>query len=267
MDPFVPLLLRYMVGRIPGCRPEKKAGLRSAWKRYAYILMELVSEPKVVIHMCVKDEKPISPDQGAGWLHFYKFFSRRRSGFPLIGNKEFGVAMLAVPENIADYLRSISGKSSAAYHARKAERRGYIVKQIDPNQYLEDIHELKISKPERQGKSIPDMYRKKMKNYEVIPNYYYWGVVNRENKLVGCLWLASCNEVMIVDVLLGHGDYQKDGIMYQLVVHIVKYAAEMKRTGHPVKYVMYDTMMGATDGMIMFKRKLGFKPYRVKWMP
>jgi hypothetical protein len=32
-----------------------------------------------------------------------------------------------------------------------------------------------------------------------------------------------------------------------------------------IKFVMYDTIFGASDGLRLFKKRLGFKPYLVKW--
>jgi hypothetical protein len=32
------------------------------------------------------------------------------------------------------------------------------------------------------------------------------------------------------------------------------------------KYIMYDTFFGATDGLKQFKKKLNYKPYKVKWL-
>jgi hypothetical protein len=33
-----------------------------------------------------------------------------------------------------------------------------------------------------------------------------------------------------------------------------------------VRYIMYDTFFGASDGLKRFKKKLGFKPYKVRWV-
>jgi hypothetical protein len=51
------------------------------------------------------------------------------------------------------------------------------------------------------------------------------------------------------------------------MIHIVGLSCQAARQGASAKYIMYDTFFGATRGMRMFKQKLGFKPYRVKWLP
>jgi glycosyltransferase involved in cell wall biosynthesis len=273
MDHFLPLLWRYAVGSIPG-RDRDTTGhegkpvnpWKAAWKRLLFVARILFSETTVAVCMKVDNEEHIDPEEGDGWLHTYRCFTQRHAKFPLVRSKEFGIAMLPVPDDIDAYILSINGKNSAAYYARKAERRGYRVMEIDRNRYADDIHEVKISKPERQGKSIPERFRQKL-FYNVMPNYNYFGVISSQGKLVACAWVASYNEVAVIAVLLGHGDYLNDGVMYQLVVHIVRYLTERKRTGNQVKYLMYDSFLGASEGMIMFKQKLGFKPYRVKWGP
>ena len=30
-------------------------------------------------------------------------------------------------------------------------------------------------------------------------------------------------------------------------------------------YLMYDTFFGATDGLKLFKKRIGFEPYKVSW--
>lgn len=275
MDPFLSLFLRYVFGSSPGRSAVgsgdegrgRESALKARWKRFKFVVGSLLSEPTVKICMRVDNEEGIKPESGDGWLHHYMLFSKPHSKFPLISSKTLGVALLPVPDDINAYIDSINGKNSAAYYARKAERRGYVIKEIDRNQYADDIFELRTSKPERQGRPIPERFRQKKSVFNnLIPNYHHWGVIDGHGKLAACSWVASYNEVSIISMLMGHADHLNNGVMYQLVVHIIKHAAEMKKSGSPVKYIMYDSFFGATSGMIMFKQKLGFKPYRVKWM-
>jgi|GEM_PF-585723 len=274
MDAFLPLFLRYALGSNPARASGKsheaqrqENTLRAGWKRFKFIAGSVLSEPTVSIRMRVDNEEGITPESGDGWLHYYQEFTGSHRGVPFIKNKEFGVALLPVPEEIDKYLQSINGKNSAAYYARKAERRGYIVREIDRNQHVDDIHEITISKPERQGRPLPDEKLQKRTHYSIMPNYHYYGVLTADNKLVADAWVASYNELDLIVGIMGHADHLNNGVMYQLVIHIVKHAAAMKKKGAPVKYVMYDTFFGATSGMLMFKQKLEFKPYRVNWMP
>jgi len=65
--------------------------------------------------------------------------------------------------------------------------------------------------------------------------------------------------------LLGHKKFLNDGIMYLMLVELNKLIFnEYKKSGY--KYIRYDTFFGASDGLKMFKQKLGFKPYKVKWL-
>ena len=50
--------------------------------------------------------------------------------------------------------------------------------------------------------------------------------------------------------------------MYLLVTSLVNYLIAQSS----VTYLMYDMMFGASDGLALFKRRLGFEPYRVRWI-
>ena len=69
----------------------------------------------------------------------------------------------------------------------------------------------------------------------------------------------------MVSRLLGHAKFLGDGIMYLLFSEIVKDVIHKKvLLGNP-KYIMYDTVLGASSGLRFFKERLGFLPFKVKW--
>ncbi|MBP7167384.1 MAG: hypothetical protein KBB64_06970, partial [Bacteroidia bacterium] len=62
--------------------------------------------------------------------------------------------------------------------------------------------------------------------------------------------------------IMGHQEHLKEGIMYYLVTETI---SKLIRDKENNIHLMYDTYFGASDGLKMFKRRLGFKPYRVTW--
>jgi hypothetical protein len=61
---------------------------------------------------------------------------------------------------------------------------------------------------------------------------------------------------------MGHQEFMKDGLMYLLATEVIGSIIHQKSL---VKYVMYDTFFGASDGLKMYKKRLGFNPYKVNW--
>jgi len=195
----------------------------------------------------------------------YSYFTKRHR-LKLIQNKTIGVALidLNLYKNFEDYYRCINGKNSAAYYSRKASKRGYQFVEIDRNNYIDDIYEINTSTEIRQGKRMSNAYLSKIEKYNNESNYRYFGVLNNEKKLVSYCNIAFYGEFALVVALLGHKKYLNDGIMYLMMIEVNKILfEEYKPKGY--KYVMYDTFFGASKGLKNFKKKLGYKPYRVKW--
>ena len=161
--------------------------------------------------------------------------------------------------------KSINGKNSAAYYARKAMRRGYVFKEIDRNHFIDDIYEVNISAPVRQGRKMSSNYLQKQLKYDNKENYRYFAVLTNEGKLVSYCNIGFYGEFVLINALLGHKKYLNDGIMYLMMIELNKLIFnEYKPKGY--KYIMYDTFFGASDGLKKFKKKLGYKPYKVKWL-
>ncbi|WP_410594782.1 hypothetical protein, partial [Bacillus sp. SIMBA_074] len=62
--------------------------------------------------------------------------------------------MLGIPDSIDAYWSDIGDKSRNM--VRKARRLGYQFRAIDPDEYGQDIYEIRTSDPMRQGRPIPD---------------------------------------------------------------------------------------------------------------
>lgn len=195
----------------------------------------------------------------------FKLFNKRHPKMPLVRKKSIGIALVKIKdfENAEAYMKSVNGKNSAAYFSRKAIRTGYQFKQFNANEYVDAIHDIHWSSSERQGKKLSAAYEQKTVDYPVDDNNVYYGVF-LENKLVAYCWCLVSGELQIMNRIMGHSNHLNAGVMYLLVTKIVEHILLDDTSG--VKYVMYDTMLGASEGLKMFKKRCGFIAYRVKWL-
>jgi len=196
----------------------------------------------------------------------YRYFTKPHR-FKIIKNKSIGVAIIDfnLYQNFDEYYKIINGKNSSAYYARKASKRGYEFIEIDRRDYIDDIYEINTSSLTRQGKKMSNSYLKKVKEYQDKSNYRYFGVIDKNGKLLSYCNIGFYGEFTLISTLLGHKKYLNDGIMYLMLVEFTKLMfEEYQKDGY--RYIMYDTFFGASDGLKKFKKKLGFKPYRVTWI-
>lgn len=197
------------------------------------------------------------PDIRAMFAHFTKPHPR----YKLIRNKSVGMALVDLRgfTDRAAYIASVSRKDQGAYHGRRALRRGFTFHEIDRNAYIDDIHAINTSATERQGRPMDPAYFQKPSHYEKKPHFRYFGVVNMEGMLVAYCNIATYGNFAATDRLLGYKN--NDGIMYLLLMEIICRLIDDSQ----VHYFMYDTFLGAQEGLRNFKRRLGFQPYRVRY--
>lgn len=222
-------------------------------KRLFFFISRLSHLKKVTIHLEASDESG---------LRIYKAFNKPHPRLFIIRNKTIGVMLINLDEfsKPADYLESVSGKNSTAYYMRRCQKEGYVFEWISPAKWQEAILKINSSQTERQGRKMDNSYLEKFDYPEDDKNLY--GGIFYEDKLVAYLWLRFQGELVIVNRILGHADHLKKGIMYLLFGgSIERLLNEHKNT----KWVMYDTYFGATEGLKLFKSRLGFKPYIVRW--
>jgi hypothetical protein len=218
------------------------------------ILTLIFKSPEVEINL--SRENPLSEK-------YYKYFTRPHDTIKIIKNKVHGMALLEVAKfrSSNDYINSVNGKNSAAYYTRKAERVGYKFEEIDPYKLKEEIFEINTSASERQNRKMSESYLNKDYNYPIDDYNSYYGVF-KEGKLVAYIWLSRMGEVTVVMRILGHNDFLKDGIMYFLTVNAVTTLINAQKKE---KYLLYDSFLGNTKGLELFKTRLGFSPFHVKW--
>ena len=191
----------------------------------------------------------------------YQYFTKPHLRYKLFRNKTLGAALVNLGEldTHEKYLGSIKGRNSGASFAKKAKSRGYVITEIDRNQFVDEIHAINTSLETRQGHAMDPAYLKKQCHYPSLSNFKYYGVMNPDGKLMAYCTLGFYGDFAAFERLIGYRN--NDGIMHLMLAEVI---CQLIDAGQ-MKYVMYDTFFGATEGLKMFKTMLGFKPYRVKF--
>ena len=219
------------------------------------LLKEIYLLPRINISFHYKDEED---------KKLHRYFTKPHPRYKVFPNKSVGAALINLKEfaDYETYLKSVSGKNSVAYYARRCLKEGFKCKKINISEYADEIILINTSEPERQGRAMDNSYIEKL-DYPIDIKNEYFGVFE-ENKLVAYLWLRYQGEFVIANRLMGHADYLKRGVMYLLLASAIENL--MKEKNNEINFVMYDTYFGASEGLKLFKRRFGFKPYFVKWL-
>jgi hypothetical protein len=191
----------------------------------------------------------------------YRYFTKPHPKYRVIQNKSVGAALIdlhATPDRDS-YLEKIQGKNRGAYHAKRARARGYVVSEIERNNFIEEIHAINISVETRQGRPMEQHYLQKVTQFENWPHFKYFGLFDASGKLMAYANLGVYGDFCAFSHVIGCRN--NDGIMHLLVMDIVCGLIEEGA----LNYVMYDTFFGARPGLRQFKLALGFQPYRAKY--
>ena len=202
--------------------------------------------------------KPLNPAHVAAT---YRAFTRPHPKYLLFRNKAIGAALIDIADyaSAEHYATSIGKRNFGGYFASRAKSRGYRFMAIDRNDYVNDIDAINNSLPERQGKAMAPSYQNRVARFVNEANYRYYGVVDQKGKLMAYCELGIYGNFALLSRLLGYRN--NDGIMHFMIVEIIG----MLISERSVRYAMYDTWFGASEGLRNFKTILGFKPYRVKY--
>ncbi|MGQ9661190.1 MAG: hypothetical protein ACUVWX_02495 [Kiritimatiellia bacterium] len=229
-------------------------------------LLTLRHMPSVNVNLMSSQTSKNDPFYAQVVREAYEYTRQRHPRFPLIRRDQYGVALAILPQNAAEYFRSIEGSARRNY--RKAVRLGYRFERIDFNRYLDDVREIWQSAPIRQG-PVPDYVRRgevrpcsNPPSQTNIHDYPYFGIL-KEDKLLAYAGCLVAGEACMIEQIYGHAAHESDGVVPMLIISIVGYVLEH----YPcVRYYVFDTFLGATPTMRRFKRKFGFRPYKVKWL-
>jgi len=195
----------------------------------------------------------------------YCAYTGRHPRFKVVARKEWGVAMLALPESMDAYL---AGR--ARQHLRRKRRRarslGFEFRPFDSLDWADDIMNIHTSAPVRQGIPMQPSYTDRANVDRFCERYRtLHGVFSSDGRLRAYTYAPVLGEVGSFHRLLGHADDLRHGIMYLLVSEVIgTYIASKVADGQP-SWAMYDTFWGSQPGLAEFKRRLGFAPYRVDW--
>jgi len=219
------------------------------------LISEMRRLPRLTVRMSGGDEAS----------RVFRQFRRRHPRYLVIPNKSWGVGLLKVPDAFADYLR---GRPMQAVRTNrsKALAAGFSFRKVEALEHFEEVCEVNESMGRRQGREIAASYldREKVRAHCAYGDVY--AVLNQQGQLRAYAHVVMAGDVAVLSRLLGHGADLDKGIMYLCLTEIVRSLAELRETtGSPV-WLMYDTFFGAEDGLRYFKERLGFKPYRVKWV-
>jgi hypothetical protein len=171
-------------------------------------------------------------------------------------------SVLPMPTSVEDWREE---HRTARKRANRAERLGYVFREIAREQYSEDIFAINTSLEVRQGRPMSRGYRE-AQNFMPLPEYpcerhaiRTYGVLSDRGTLVSYCWLYRAGELALVSSILGHGQHLDDGIMFLLVQGVI--GAEIPRGG----YLTYNRADSGTDGLRWFKERCGFMATGVKW--
>jgi hypothetical protein len=229
-------------------------------------LIDVFHLPKVQINLMLEHTLRNDPFYAEAVKTFYKEASTPHPKLLFMaGRYQFGYAVCKLPQKFDDYFMKID--ASARRNYKKAARLGYVFKRFNYNDHLDDIRDIWLSTPVRQG-----LVPKNMREGRVYPisdppsrttdqDYPYLGVFKNQTLVayVGCL---VSGELCSLNEMFGHDKYLEDGVVPYSIVETARLVLE----SYPrVRYYGYGTYFGASDSMRRFKRKFLFLPHRVTW--
>ncbi len=238
---------------------EKIATLKKTWQ----IIRTM---PRVDINLHLDKCEGNHPFFAKITQEFFNDATKRHRKLPLIRQMEYGVALFLLDNDPDTHLKAI--ESSARRNFKKALRNGYYFKKINFNDYLDDIWDIRRSTKVRQGDMPEEFINKKpspRNDPESLSNshdYAYFGIFNKDHKLVAYAGCFIAGELCMIEHIYGHSDYQKDGVVPMLIISMAQYVVE----NYPlVKVYSYGTFLGANPSMQRFKKKFRLLPHKVTW--
>jgi hypothetical protein len=182
-----------------------------------------------------------------------------------LGNPTYsrGVSLMPVPDTLEEWRAT---HRTARKRADRSSRLGYTFQEIDRSLFNDDIHEINTSLPERQGRPMSAGYLKRH-NHGPLPAYpcdrhrvNTYGVLHGVT-LRAYLSMYRCGELVLISMILGHGRYLDEDIMYLLALGTIEAQAGQ---GGVFYYNRHDS---GTRGLRYYKEKIGFTAEDVQWLP
>lgn len=154
-------------------------------------------------------------------------------------------------------------------NAHYSLRRGYAYERIDRTDWADDLHAIRSSAPERQGRRMPKAYMERQEYTPDVPSgcvrhgYTVHGVIGPDDHLAAYCQLMQCGEIVRVNTILGHADLLADRVVWLLVLEAVKW--HIDECG--ARFALYYTHdSGHGPGLRYFKERFGFRASQVEWV-
>lgn len=177
-------------------------------------------------------------------------------------------AVLDLGVNEADYTSRLKAQKGVWSDIRRAQRKGFMVREFAWSAHIPDIHAINHSMPERQGRPMAPQYRRGMDELgEHDPSArpplqlcsQHWrkmaGVFSMEGRLVAYISLIRSDNLAMYSMILGHGDYLRFGIM-----HLIHWRLAQSLIDESVEMLLYGGWKDGGPGLRNWKRRLGFDP-------
>jgi hypothetical protein len=220
------------------------------------ILKELRSLPEATVRIYGNDPC---------W-ELYKAFTKPHPKYKLIQHKRWGVALIPLPDSFEEYIKG-KGKYLLRSNIRKVKKMQFYFDKLNPSEHIDEIMSINTSVEVRQGRPMNPNYLlidRVKASFEHKPLIY--GVFDKSGVLKAYADTPIYGEVFLFSRLLGHGDDVDKGIMYFLIGEVIQEMIDQKQKNGVPLWAMYDTFLGAPIGLRHFKKCLGFKPYKVRWV-
>ncbi len=224
------------------------------------------SMPEVDIYLMESKTQGTDPFFSRVTKDFYTDANKRHKKMPIFKKMVHGVALCGIRNGFDNYLTQI--ESSGRRNYKKALRNGYQFRQINFNEHLDEIWNIRRSTTVRQGKMPDSFINEKPKPVSdpkpetKIHSYSYFGIFNDQNMLVAYAGCIQAGELLMILHIYGHSKHQNFGIIPMLFISLVEHTLN----SYPyVRFIGYGTYFGASDSMKRFKKKFNFLPYKVKW--
>lgn len=227
--------------------------------------LQFLLDPRLRVNLDLNGARDNHPFFAQVTEQFWRESNARHPKFPLLKAFRYGIAMCVFPPSFDEYFALVN--PAARRNFKKAQREGFEFARINFNDHLEDIAAIRRSSPVRQG-AMPESYLRG----EVQPcadppsqtnrhDYPYFGVL-KDGRLLAYAGCMVSGEVMLIQHILGHADFQNFGIVPMMIIKMAQYCLER----YPrVLYYGYGSYYGASPEMRRFKSKFLFTPHIVDW--
>jgi hypothetical protein len=152
---------------------------------------------------------------------------------------------------------------TARKRADRAARRGYRFTPIERHRRADEIHQINLSSPVRQGRPMTNGYRM-YPTTTPLPDYpcgrhgvHTYGVEDQDGILVAYSWIYRSGDLALVSSILGHADHLQNEVMYPLVEGVVSH--------EEAGFLVYNRWDSGTEGLRFFKERCGFERTQVEW--